>query len=114
MSRVESRNNSQAIGDNGKAIGLLQIHIEVVTDFNRITGLNFSHQDMFDPVKAKMVCHTYLLHYGRVYQRRTGSAPTNEVFARMWNGGPDGYKKRSTKPYWEKVRHEYQQIGSAH
>ena len=36
--QVESRGNSNAIGDNGKAIGCLQIHKGVVEDVNRIYG----------------------------------------------------------------------------
>ena len=32
--------------------------------------------------------------------------PTYEVYARIWNGGPDGWKKRSTLKYWKKVKKE--------
>ena len=35
---VESSGNDMAIGDNGRALGPLQIHRGVVLDVNRITG----------------------------------------------------------------------------
>ena len=33
----------------------------------------------------------------------TGKIFTNEIGARIWNGGPRGYLKDSTKKYWKKV-----------
>ena len=38
------------------------------------------------------------------YTRRTGRIPTAETYARIWNGGPDGWKKPTTAAYWRKVR----------
>ena len=34
---------------------------------------------------------------------RTGKIFTDEIGARIWNGGPNGWKKESTKKYWKKV-----------
>tara|TARA_R100000655_G_scaffold110052_2_gene167212 strand:- start:1011 stop:1397 length:387 start_codon:yes stop_codon:yes gene_type:complete len=34
----------------------------------------------------------------------TGKIFTNEIGARIWNGGPNGWKKDSTKKYWKKVK----------
>lgn len=36
---VESSRNEKAIGDNGKAVGLLQLHKIYVDDVNRILGI---------------------------------------------------------------------------
>lgn len=30
--------------------------------------------------------------------------PTVEVYARIWNGGPEGWRKSSTLAYWRRVR----------
>jgi hypothetical protein len=38
--------------------------------------------------------------------QETGKQPTDEVFARMHNGGPTGYKKSATIEYWQKVKKE--------
>ena len=93
---VESSNNDLAIGDQGKAIGCLQIHRGVVLDVNRITGSNYRHQDMTNRVVARAVCEAYLKHYGR--------GKTTEQQARIWNGGPTGDKKAVTLGYWRRVQ----------
>ena len=94
---VESSGNDQAIGDNGRAIGPLQIHRSVVLDVNRITGSNYRHQDMTNRAQARAVCEAYLRHYGK--------GCSTEQLARKWNGGgPSGDKKKSTEAYWAKVK----------
>ena len=93
---VESSGNDLAIGDNGRAIGPLQIHRGVVQDVNRITGSHYRHQDMTNRVQARAVCEAYLKHYGK--------GKTTEEQARIWNGGPQGHKKKTaTQAYWNKV-----------
>lgn len=93
---VESSGNDLAIGDNGRAIGALQIHRGVVLDVNRITGSNFRHQDMTNRVAAYAVCEAYLKHYGK--------GASTEQLARRWNGGPKGDTKSATEAYWAKVK----------
>ncbi len=93
---VESSGNDQAIGDNGRALGPLQIHRGVVLDVNRITGSHYRHQDMTNRVAARAVCEAYLTHYGR--------GATTEQLARRWNGGPTGDRKSATEAYWAKVK----------
>lgn len=93
---VESSGNDQAIGDNGRAIGPLQIHKSVVLDVNRITGSNYRHSEMTNRVAARAVCQAYLEHYGR--------GKSLEEQARIWNGGPSGHKKAATVSYWRRVQ----------
>jgi hypothetical protein len=94
---VESSGNDQAIGDNGRALGPLQIHRGVVLDVNRITGSNYRHQDMTNRAQARAVCQAYLDHYGR--------GKSFEEQARIWNAGPQGHKKKTaTQAYWLKVQ----------
>lgn len=103
---VESHGNTKAIGDNGKAYGVYQIHKSYVEDVNRISGKNFTHEDAFDKDKAKEMVEIYLTNYGKSYEKKTGKKATNEVLARIHNGGPNGYKKDATKKYWNKVQKE--------
>jgi hypothetical protein len=42
------------------------------------------------------------------YWARYG-AKTDEARARIWNGGPNGMNKASTKPYWLKVQRAMRQ-----
>jgi len=93
---VESSGNDLAIGDNGRAIGCLQIHRSVVLDVNRITGSHYQWQQMTNRVQARAVCEAYLTHYGK--------GKTTEEKARIWNAGPQGHKKKTaTQAYWNKV-----------
>jgi hypothetical protein len=94
---VESSNNDLAIGDQGRAIGCLQIHKAVVLDVNRITGSHYRWESMTNRAQARAVCEAYLRHYGK--------GKSTEDQARIWNGGPQGYnKKQATEAYWNKVR----------
>ena len=93
---VESRNNDLAVGDQGRAIGCLQIHKAVVLDVNRITGSNYRWESMTNRAQARAVCEAYLTHYGK--------GCTTEQLARRWNGGPTGDRKSATEAYWAKVK----------
>ena len=93
---VESSGNDMAIGDNGRALGPLQIHRGVVLDVNRITGSNYRHSEMTNRVAAWAVCEAYLKHYGK--------GKTLEQQARIWNGGPTGDRKPVTLAYWRRVQ----------
>jgi hypothetical protein len=98
---VESRGDNSAIGDGGLAYGSLQIHRGVVLDVNRVYGTNYTHHDAFDRAAAVDLFHKYLAIYA--IERRLGREPTREDKARIWNGGPNGFKKDVTRRYWAKV-----------
>lgn len=105
ISMVESCNNDNAVGDNGNAVGRFQIWKIVIDDVNQIIGSNkFKYEDRKDCKKSMLICYLYLKHYALVYEKKTGKKATNEVMARMWNGGPGGWGKDSTKKYWNKVK----------
>lgn len=106
---VESRGIASAIGDNGRAYGILQIHNIMVQDANRIARTNYTHSDMFEPHKARAVAKIILTHYDSVITRRTGNSATFEQLARVWNGGGSawkvqtGSKEKNLQRYWSKV-----------
>ena len=93
---VESSGNDLAIGDQGRAVGPLQIHRGVVLDVNRFTGSHYRWEDMTNRVAARAVCQAYLTHYGR--------GATTEQLARRWNGGPTGDRKTATVAYWRRIQ----------
>ena len=100
----ESGGYRYARGRHGEA-GDLQIRPCVVRDCNRIVGRQkWTLQDRYNPRKAKEMYDCYLNHYGRQYTRMTGRKPSNEVLARIWNGGPNGWRSRRTLGYWRDVR----------
>ena len=93
---VESAGNDHAIGDNGRALGPLQIHRGVVLDVNRFTGSQYRWESMTNRAQARAVCQAYIEHYGR--------GKTTEQQARIWNGGPTGDRKPVTLAYWRRVQ----------
>jgi hypothetical protein len=89
------------VGDKGKALGQLQIWSVVVQDVNRAKGTRYTHRDAFCPAKSEAICRAYLAIY--CTPKRLGRTPTMEDAARIWNGGPNGWKKSQTVSYWQKV-----------
>lgn len=109
---VESALNPLAIGDNGKAVGYLQITPAVVQDVNEFYKMNYTLEDRFDKEKSKQICFYYLNYWGKIYRAKTGEQPTAEIYAKMWNGGAYAWKKinplvkKNLALYWNKVRKE--------
>ena len=86
-------------GDGGKALGPLQIHRGCWTDVARPGE---SYEDCADLAYSVEVFNRYMARYAT--KRRLGRMPTAEDKARIWNGGPNGFKKSATDGYWAKVR----------
>lgn len=107
---VESGGDPSAVGDKGRALGVLQIHKEVVLDANNVLGTSYKHKDMFDARSSKVVARAYLSqHYNKLESK--GKLPTDENLARIWNGGPDGWQKQKDnsvelrlQTYWSNVQ----------
>jgi hypothetical protein len=84
------------IGDNGKALGPLQIHrayhadSRVAGDYSRCADLDYS----------KRVVTAYLKRYAP----KAWATGDVETLARIHNGGPKGAKKPATKSYAVRVK----------
>jgi len=83
-------------GDGGRAVGALQIHKGAVDDVNRHYQTNFSYDDRRDFPKARLIARLYISMWLERHRE--------EIAARIFNGGPRGWAKKSTDRYWEKVR----------
>jgi len=99
---VESNNNPDAVGDNGKAIGCYQIWRPYWQDAVEHSGLHGGYRDCFQCDYADLVVRGYMKRYAT--EKRLGRPVTQEDIARIHNGGPNGYKKKSTEKYWQKVK----------
>lgn len=104
IAAVESNNNSNAHNSQEDAVGLLQIRKICVDDVNRFSPIKYTYQDRWDAGKSKEIFVRYVGHYGTL--ERLGRKPTQEDYARIWNAGPNGYKKDSSKKYWIKVKNK--------
>ena len=102
--QVESNGDWDAIGGDYNSFGGLQITQVMVDDLNRINPEStYTINDAYSPEKAPEMCKEYLLYYGIKYYNNTGKIPDYEQLARIWNGGPNGWSRHCTLPYWEKV-----------
>ncbi len=102
MIYVESKNNPNAIGDGGRAVGVLQIWPIMVRDVNRILrrrGIShrYTYEDRYDRDKSIEMFHIWKSHYH--------PHSSYEKIARCWNGGPFGHRRSSTNYYWYKVNY---------
>lgn len=104
--QVESNGNDRAIGDRGKkemAYGCLQIRKPCVDDVNKALGTKIKAQDCLGNRDLSIkVCATYISLYAT--KNRLGKDPTVQDMARIWNGGPNGWKSKYTNGYWVKVQ----------
>ena len=100
---VESSGDPNAIGDGGKAYGLLQMHSAYVQDAAEWAGKDWTHEDAFDPYKARRIFMAYMDRYARE-SKRPSDMSQEEFISRIHHGGPTGYLKESTIPYWQKVK----------
>ena len=84
------------VGDQGRALGPLQIHrgyhqdSRVAGDYSRVSDLNYS----------KRVATAYLKRYAPA----AWAAGDVETLARVHNGGPRGHLKPATKGYGVRVK----------
>lgn len=102
---IESSGNSKAVGDNGQAFGLYQIHKAVVTDYNANKGQNLRHSDMFNPVLAHKVADYYINTLIPRYLRHYGLADTVENRLTAYNMGIKAVKQgKLAKAYIKKYK----------
>jgi hypothetical protein len=83
-------------GDDGKAVGPLQIHQEALTDVNQRFGLNYALWDMRDIEKAKLVAKLYITMYL--------DNNLEEISARIFHYGPAGWRGKDVDGYCEKIK----------
>ena len=100
---IESGGNDKAVGDNGRAVGCLQIHEIMVDDVNRILGAKvFDYNDRWDREASKEIARIYFRHYSKSALKLKRSQALI-MMGRQWNGGPNGHHKVATEAYGRKV-----------
>ena len=102
LKHVESNHRPSIIGDNGASFGILQIQQGAIDDVNLKFGTSYTHQDAFDIVCAEEIFDLYVTIWADHLEKREGREATTEDIVRIWNGGPIGYKRHSTKYYFKK------------
>ena len=97
-----------AVGDNGRSIGPYQIMKNYYKDAvkrNPELAKRIKYKDLKGPgsvEKSEEIMQAYSNRYTTT--SRLGREPTFEDAARNHNGGPNGYKRSSTRKYWRNVK----------
>ena len=95
IAAVESgRHGDRAYNARERARGRFQIREAVLRDVNTYYGSHYTVSDCFNHGRSVVV----LILYCKIWDCKT-----EEEVCRVWNGGPGGMKKESTKKYYEKV-----------
>jgi hypothetical protein len=98
---VESENDPLAVNKLEGAAGIAQIRPCCLQDCNTIVGEpRWCLNDRFDPEESKAMFEVYTTYYCEKHDIPT----TPENRARIWNGGPHGFRKASTLDYWGRVQ----------
>jgi hypothetical protein len=106
MATVESGDNPNAYNARENAHGILQIRQCVLDDVNRHNWIKVNISAAYYPPSARDIARSYLEYWCSYNQQYSF-----ESAARTWNGGPDGWWKLSTLPYWAKVKKELEARG---
>ena len=83
-------------GDGGRAAGPLQIHQGALDDVNKRYGTKFCREDLRNLKTAKLIARLYISRWMERHKE--------EIAARIFNGGPRGWRKKSTDEYWEDIQ----------
>jgi len=110
---IESGGNDNAVGDKHlaeKAYGCLQIRKPCLEDVNtRFRTLHKPVDCLGNRKLSVWVLKSYMSMYAT--PKRIGRNPTLEDMARIWNGGPGGWRNPRTEGYWRKVLRELEKQG---
>lgn len=102
LHQVESSGRTgMVIGDNGKALGPLQIHRKYFQDAIKVDpSLGKNYFQVTDLKFAKRVVTAYLKRYAPTAVKKKDF----QTLARIHNGGPRGLKNTATLEYWNRVQ----------
>ena len=98
--------DDNAIGDKElkhKAYGCMQIRDPYIKD---ALGDQYKAEDCLGNHELSMrAVEAYMKRY--THEKRLGYKPTLEDGCRIHNGGPEGYKRKSTFAYWNSIAKEF-------
>lgn len=105
----ESEGDPSAFRASEWAAGIAQIRPIYVADCNRICALvgdprRWTLRDCYDAAKSYEMYTIYVVFWGCRYCRLTRRIAGPQQWARIHNGGYDGWRRASTLVYWRKVK----------
>lgn len=113
---VESGGDPSAIGDDGKAAGILQQHPIFVDDVNRILGRRvYTYMDRNDVEQAVEMAKIWLTYYAGCFEQKYGYPVNYTEAALIYNRGWVGFQRMEVldwgdDEYWLKTFKEILRI----
>jgi hypothetical protein len=104
IGQIETGNNDSLTEVGGHGKGRYQIYNICVKGSGLTDLLGYTHNDMFKHEKSVHVFWATMGIFCHTYAQKHGHYPTYEQLARMWCGGPEGYKNNATLNYLNKFR----------
>jgi len=104
IAAIESGGDYAAYNAKEEAVGLLQIRQCVLDDVNRVYGASYHQTDCFSRLTSAKIAKQYI--YLWCNHEKVGRSVTVADAVRIWNGGPTGWAKDSTRKYLEKFMKE--------
>ena len=101
---VESEHIPTAVGDGGNSFGILQIQKNAILDVNREYGTTYRHIDAFNVICSEEIFKLYVKMWVAKLEVKENRKSTTQDIVRIWNGGPKGYKRKSTLKYFVKFK----------
>jgi hypothetical protein len=113
IAMVESSGGKDQYNSADPAYGPLQITQICLDDVNKFCGTNYVLEDfMYNWELSIWAFDMYMKRWATV--KRLGRSVTDQDRSRIWNGGPNGWKRSSTLLYWEKVKKHLHKPASLH
>lgn len=105
LALVESGGNPVAFNQAEQAVGIYQIRADYAVD------AGFPHEAAWSETTSMQIVASYMHLYAT--PKRLGRDPTIEDWARIHNGGPEGWRRDSTLSYWQKFQRVVEAIQSS-
>ena len=116
LKHIETNHDPTSLGDyiDGvpKSYGILQIQKAVIIDVNEKYGTNYTHRDAFKINCAEEIFILYVTMWSKHLELKENRTVTTEDIVRIWNGGPNGYKRNSTMGYLAKFKKRWNKTHS--
>lgn len=101
----ESRNNPNAVGDQGRSLGLAQISYPYYVDSRKtMAKYGITPPPYHEAVKSRYWSEQLIRFYMIRYVPKAWAAGDLQTIARIHNGGLNGLKKPATERYWIQIK----------
>ena len=119
IEQEESGGNPNAVCPNGCCVGAYQITRDCVDHVNGIlrgnsawaSDVQYTYEDRWDRAKSRSMTETYIDFLSKKQINADPQLSSYcpllvwfEMAARIHKGGPDGWEKADTIPYWERIK----------